>query len=227
MREPVTARLMADLSIEAGIDRLLTWHPHRGQIRGFYGAVPADLLTPLALFAEEFGRFRNRDDVIAVAPDAGASKLVTQFGRALNLKCAIASKYRPRAEEAVVSEIIGDFEGKRVAIVLDDMISSGGTVYALIRKLVRETGVEEVYLGASHNLCMAAAGERLQALHEDYHLREAVVTNTIPQTEDFRALSFFSVRCLADVLCRVINRIHYNRSLSELFHPPGGEDTSG
>jgi ribose-phosphate pyrophosphokinase len=212
-REPTTAKLMAALGIEAGIDRLVTWHPHCRQIHGFYGSTPVDMLESLALFADAFRRFQGREDVIAVAPDAGASKFVTYFGRALNLRSGIASKYRPHPEEAVVSEIIGDFVGKSIAIVLDDMISSGGTVYALIKKLVEEKGIEEVYLGASHNLCMGRARERLLELHADYHLKEVVVTNSIPQTDVFQALPFVSVRCLSDIFTRVINRIHFNRSV--------------
>ena len=122
------AKLMADLSIEAGIDRLVTWHPHSDQLRGFYGSTPVEMLDPLPLFLNEFRHLRGRDEVIVVAPDAGASKLITYLGRGLNLNCAIASKYRPRAEEAVITEVIGDFSGKRVALVIDDMISSGGTI---------------------------------------------------------------------------------------------------
>lgn len=217
-REPTTAKLMADLSIEAGIDRLITWEPHSSQIRGFYGRMPVEMLDSVTLFIEEFRRFQEREDVIVVAPDAGASKFVTHFGRALNLKCAIASKHRPRPEEAVITEVIGDFAGKRVAIVLDDMISSGGTVYELIQKLVKEKGITEVYLGASHNLCMQPAYERLLALHADYCLKEVVVTNSIPQTEPFLNLPFVSIRCLSDTLSRTINRVHYNRSVSELFY---------
>ena len=98
------------------------------------------------------------------------------------------------------------------------MISSGGTVYSLIKKLVEEERIEKVYLGASHNLCMETARRRLLALHTDYHLEKLVVTNSIPQTEAFQALPFVSVRCLSDSLSRTINRIHYNRSVSELFY---------
>ena len=216
-REPTTAKLMADLAREAGIDRLVVWEPHCSQIRGFYGCMPVDLLDSLTLFIEEFRRFAGREDVIVVAPDAGASKLATYFGRALDLRCAIASKFRPRPEEAIVTEIIGDLAGKRAAIVVDDMISGGGTVYALVKKLVEERGIQEVYLGASHNLCMDSARERLLELHAGYHLREVVVTNSIPQTAAFHALPFVSVRCLSDILSRIINRIHFNRSVSELF----------
>jgi ribose-phosphate pyrophosphokinase len=218
MREPTTARLMADLSLAAGIDRVVTWEPHSSQIRGFYGRMPVEMLDSLTLFVAEFRRFQGREDAIAVAPDAGASKFVTHFGRTLDLKCAIASKFRPRPEEALITEVIGDFTGKRVAIVLDDMISSGGTIYELIKKLVKEKGIREVYMGASHNLCMQPAYERLVELHVNYGLKELVVTNSIPQTNPFRELSFVSVRCLSEMLSRTINRIHYNRSVSELFY---------
>ncbi|HUV05162.1 MAG TPA: ribose-phosphate diphosphokinase [Armatimonadota bacterium] len=219
-REPATARLMADLSIAAGIDRLIVWDPHCGQIRGFYGMMSVSMLESLSLFIEEFGSFRDREDVIAVAPDVGASKFVTHFGRALRIKCAIASKYRPRPEEVVIAEIIGDFEGKKTAVVLDDMISNGGTIHALIKKLVAEKGIEDVYVGASHNLCIGKARERLSELYTNYRLKRVVVTNSIPQTREFQDLPFVSIRCLSDTLSRTINRIHYNRSVSEVFYRP-------
>ena len=216
-REPTTAKLMADLTMAAGVDRLVTWHPHSRQARGFYGDIPVDILEGLAFFKEEYRRFQRREDVIAVAPDAGASKLVIYLSRALGLKSAIASKYRPEPEQAAISEVIGDFANKRVAIVLDDMISSGGTIYAIVKKLVEEKDIEEVYLGVSHSLCTELAQGRLEELHADYHLKEVVVTDSIPQTGAFQALPFVQVRCLADILARVINRIHYNQSVSELF----------
>jgi ribose-phosphate pyrophosphokinase len=221
-REPTTARLMADLSV-AGIDRLIAWDPHCDQIRGFYGSTPVHMLESLTLFIEEFQHFKGREDVIVVAPDAGASKFVTHFGRALNLKCAIASKYRLRPEESIIEEIIGDFAGKKVAIVLDDMISGGGTVVALVKKLVEEKGIEEVYLGVSHNLCVGDACRRLSSLYEGYGLKRVVVTNSIPQTGEVTSLPFITVKCLSDALSRTINRIHYNRSVSEVFYRPRGE----
>lgn len=216
-REPTTAKLMADVGIEAGIDRLITWHPHTRQIHGFYARIPLDAIESLMLFTEEFERFAGRGDVIAVAPDVGASKFVTYFGRALSLRSAVASKYRLRPEEAVISELIGNFEGRRIAIVLDDMVSSGATVHSVIQKLVEDKHIEEVYLGVSHNLCTERAYERLTELHEAYNLKQVVVTNSIPQTEKFTSLSFFTVRDLAEILARVINRVHYSRSVSELF----------
>jgi ribose-phosphate pyrophosphokinase len=219
-REPTTARLMADLSVASGIDRLIAWDPHAGQIRGFYGSLPTHMLESLTLFIEAFGHFKNRDDAIVVAPDVGASKFVTHFGRALNINSAIATKYRPRPEVVIVSEIIGDFTDKKVVIILDDMISSGGTVFELIKKLVNENDIEEVYLGVSHNLCVGCARENLSILNKDFNLKEVVVTNSIPQTEDFKALPYVNVKCLSDTLARTINRIHYDHSVSQVFYRP-------
>ena len=90
-REPTTAKLMADLSLTAGIDRLVTWRPHSGQIRGFYGRVPVDALEALDFFAREYQRFAGRAEVAAVAPDAGASEFVTYVARQLGLRSAIAA----------------------------------------------------------------------------------------------------------------------------------------
>ena len=216
-REPTTAELMADLSIEAGLHRLVVWDPPTGLIHGFYGSVPVDGLSPLALFTETFRQYELRDDVIAVAPDAGASKFIMHFARALGISSAIASKYRPRPEKAEVSEIMGDFGGKRIAIVLDDMINTGGTVEATVEKLIEEKGVEEVHLGVSHNLCTQQAFERLSSLHDRCYLRDVTVTDSVPQTEAFRGLPFLAVRSLADPLCLVINRIHYNRPVDGIF----------
>ncbi len=216
-REPTTAKLMADLARVAGVNRLIAWDPHSSQLHGFYGDTPVSMLSPVSTFCKEFAEFQNRDDVIAVAPDAGATKLVMHVSRLMGIRSAVASKYRPEQEEAVITDIIGDFRKKKVALVLDDMISSGGTIYDLVRKLVAEKGIEEVHLGASHNLCLPGTRDRLQELHENYSLKHVFVTNSIPQSPDFTELAFFREYCLSDILSRVVNRVHYNRSVSELF----------
>jgi ribose-phosphate pyrophosphokinase len=141
---------------------------------------------------------------------------VLHFSHALNLRTAVASKHRPRPEETVVSEVAGDLTNARVAIVLDDMISTGGTLYAVIERLVQEQDIQEVYIGVSHNLCIESARERLLRLHQDYNLRQVIVTNTIPQTPAFLDLPFLSVRSLAERFARMINQVHYNRPLAEL-----------
>jgi ribose-phosphate pyrophosphokinase len=216
-REPTTAKLVADLVKAAGVDRVIAWHPHSNQIHGFYADTPVNMLDPLTAFNEEFAEFRDKEDVIAVAPDAGATKLILHFSREMGINSAIASKQRPRPEEATITDIIGDFRGKRTAIVLDDMIASARTISELVEALVREKGIEEVQIGTSHNLCLPDTRERLEALHRDFNLTKVVVTNSIPQTSEFEELPYFHVRCLSDIFCRTINRVHYNRSVSEVF----------
>ncbi|MEJ2289292.1 MAG: ribose-phosphate diphosphokinase [Deinococcales bacterium] len=219
-REPTSARLMADLALEAGIDRLVTVHPHIAHLPGFYGRIRVDAISPLPYLVDAFQELRGRSDAIVVAPDVGASKLVADAAQALGLPAAIAVKARPRAEEAVTAELIGSFEGRRVALVLDDMIASGGTVRALLRRLAEETEVREVHLGVSHNLGLDIARERLLELQADYGLVDVVVTDSVPQTEAFLELPFLRVVELADVLARTLNRIHHDRPVSSLVREP-------
>jgi ribose-phosphate pyrophosphokinase len=217
-REPTTAKLMAELSVQSGIDRLITWHLHTDQVRGFYGGTPVHALSPLTLFADIFWDHRGRGDAIVVAPDVGASKLASQLCRVLGMRCAVAAKHRPHAGEAVIDEIIGDFADRTTAIVLDDMVSSGGTLEAVIDCLVDEKGIDRVEVAISHSLCQPAALHRFEKLHDSGRLHRLVVTNSIPQTERLVALPFVEVRDLSEVFNRVINRIHYDRSVSALFN---------
>lgn len=220
MREPEMAKLWADFTVKAGADRVITWHPHSDSIRGFYSDICTNFIEPVTLVVEEYKRFIGRDDVIVVAPDAGAYKDVATIGRLMKLSCAVGSKERPEPEVAKIVEIIGDFRGKKTALVIDDIISTAGTLYDLIVKLVTEKGIKEIHIFASHNLCKPKAKERLLELASQYCLKELVVTNSVPQTEDFLALPFIKVRDLAETFARVINRIHYNHSVSEIFIQP-------
>lgn len=218
-REPTTARLMADMAIIAGMNQLVTWEPHCHP-QALYGSTKVDMLNSLPIFVEHFESFANRPDVIVVAPDRGATELNEDFANpnALNLAYALAAKHRPRPGVAEIGQIIGNFRRKKIAIILDDMIASGGTMLALIKKLVNEKGIEQVYLGVSHNLCLPQAYDRFIELYENYGLQEIFVTNSIPQTEQFLALPFLKVKCLSQILCHTINCIHYNRSVSGLTY---------
>ena len=216
-REPTSARLLADLTLAAGVDGLISWAPHSTQIRGFYGMMPVHLLDPLNMFLRELETFRGRRDVLAVAPDAGAAKMVSHFGRELGIDVAVASKRRPRPEAVEITNVIGDLTGKRVAVVLDDMISTGGTVYSVVRELAEKSGITEIHLAAGHNLCQPKALERIRELHERFGLASFVTTDSVPQSESFRSLPYFRIQGLADMLSRTINRVHYGRSVSALF----------
>jgi ribose-phosphate pyrophosphokinase len=210
-REPTTARLMADLAITAGIDRLVTWHPHYPQIHGFYSGIPVDVLEANDYFLDLFAPYRGQEDVVMIAPDVGASKFVTHLGRALDLQVAIAAKYHTGREQTEVSQIIGDLADKRTALVVDDMISSGGTVDEVIRKLVDDYRIDQIVLGISHNLCTRTAYNRLRELHARYHLDQVHVTNSIPHTSDFLRLPFLQVHDLTPALVQAIKHIHHGR----------------
>lgn len=214
MREPTTVKLVADMMMEAGIDRIITAHPH-SRVHTLFGKIPVHSLETVDLFAGEFLTLKGREDVIAVAPDGGALKFVSRFSRALNIKTAVAVKERS-PDGSVSSELLGEMKGKGTAIVLDDMISSGETVYVLIRKLA-EMSIPQIFLGATHNLCMESARNRLVELHSRYHLTEVLVTDSIAQTGSTVSLPFLRVRSLADILSRVINNIHYNLPIDAAY----------
>jgi len=211
-REPTTARLMADLAITAGIDRLVTWHPHYQQIHGFYSGIPVDVLEPFEYFTSIFEPYRARNDIVLVAPDVGASKFVTHLGRTLDLQVAIASKYHPKREETEITQIIGDLADKKIALIVDDMMSSGGTVYGVIEKLVEEYDIEHISLAVSHNLCTQSAYDHLCTLHDDYNVQHVHVTNSIPQTDTFKKLPFLQIHDLTDTLVQAITDVHFNRA---------------
>jgi len=220
-REPTTARLFADLSIKAGVDRLIAWEPHSDQIRGFYGNTPVTMLESLSLYLKVFNRFKNRDDVIVIAPDVGASKYVTHFSKALGLRSAIAAKFRENPEEVTINELIGDFSGIKTAIILDDLISSGETIYQLIKKLARDMRFEEIHLGISHGLFVKDSLSLLKDLSENYNLKSLIITNSINQPHSIKKLPFIRIECLSEYLSAAIERIHNDLSVSEIFYTPG------
>ena len=213
-REPITVALMAQLSIEAGLDRLVVWAPHDNRVHGFYGKMPVDTLRANTLFLAHFHDHQGRSEVIGVAPDAGAAGFMIPFCRQMNLHCAITAKYRPEPEKAAITDIMGDFSGARKAIVLDDMINTGGTVEAVVKKLFTEKGIEKIWLGVSHFLGSTQAMERLMALHQDYGLEEVVVTDSVPPDHDFKALDFVKIKSLDKALANAIHCIHHNLPLS-------------
>ena len=209
-REPTTSRLVADLMIESGIDRIINVHPHV-PIHALFGGIPVHSIETTGLFTEEFGAVKNRENVVAVAPDEGGLKFVSRFSRTLGIGTAVALKKRSPGR-TVTSELVGETKGKTVAVILDDMISSGETIYVMVQKLA-ELAIPQIMVGATHNLCMKIALDRLMELHSKYNLKEVVVTDSIAQSDSFVSAPFLKVRTLADVLSKVINRVHYEHSI--------------
>jgi ribose-phosphate pyrophosphokinase len=219
MREPITTKLMADFSLTAGLNQLLTWAPHSHQ-QGFYSSIKVDALDALSLFSHEFTRFKGCKDVIIVAPDTGAIKFSTKIADNLGVSYALAEKHRPIPGQAKIAHIVGDFSDKKTVIIIDDMIASAGTMVALIEKITTDyPQIESVYIGASHNLCLEPAYNGLTKLYNQSKLKEVVVTNSIPQTDKFLSLPFLKVLCLSQILAHAINRIHYDQSVSACFRP--------
>lgn len=216
-REPVTAELMADLSVKSGIDRLIVWAPHDKRVHGYYGKVPVDDIDPLPFYEDIFQKFKDQKDVMGVAPDAGAANMMISFSRNLGIRCAITSKHRPRPEKANVTDIIGNFDGIKRVLILDDMINTGGTIKAAVEKVVENIEVNEIWLGVSHFLGSTLAIERMIDLNKNYGLQSVYVTDSVPTTQTFNNLNFTRVFSIDKPLMKAIINSHFNRPIKKIF----------
>lgn len=215
-REPITAELMADMSIEAGLNRLVTWAPHDNRIHGFYGKAPVDHLSAIPMFMKVFSELKSREDVIGIAPDAGAAAFVIPFCRKMDIRCAITAKYRPEPEKASITDVMGDFEGIKTAIILDDMISTGGTIEAVVTKLGQDIGIKNIYVAISHFMGSQQAVDRLKHLHRTFGLKRLTVTDSVPLTDTFKDLPFVETKSLAQPFANAVKCIHLNQPLSQM-----------
>lgn len=207
-RTPITAKLVADLLEVAGATRMLCIDLHAGQIQGFFN-VPVDNLfaTPILL---DYIKQQYRNDSVVVSPDAGGVERARAFAKRLETGLAIIDKRRPGPNVSEVMHIIGEVEGK-VAILLDDMIDTAGTITQAAEALKRE-GAREVYACCSHAVLSGPAIERLN----DSCLNEVVVTNTI-NPENYSGCKKIKVLSVAPILGESIKRIHHGESVSSLF----------
>jgi ribose-phosphate pyrophosphokinase len=213
-REPITARLVADMLTVAGADRVVTVDLHTGQIQGFFD-YPVDHLTAVPVIAE-YLKHNVEGDAVIVAPDAGGGKLARRFADRLGADIAFIDKRRPKGTHnvAVATEVVGDIDG-RTCIIVDDMIDTAGTVVSAANLLI-DRGAVEVYIAATHGLLSGPAVDRLK----NGPVREVVVTNTVPIADEKR---FDSLRVLsiAPLLAEAIDAVFEDGSVSELF---GGDN---
>ncbi len=200
-------RLVADLLVAAGVDKVLTMTLHAPQVHGFF-SVPVDHLTALGVLAEHF-RGRDLADTVVVSPDLGNAKTATQFARLLGLPVAAGSKQRLADDRVVIDAIVGDVEGRRV-IVLDDEIATGGSVLQLL-DLLEAQGSRSAALACTHGLFTGDAVERLST-HP--RVTEVVTTDTVPPPIGWPGLK---VRTVAGLFAEAITRIHAGESVSSLF----------
>lgn len=211
-REPITAKLVANLLTTAGVNRVMSIDLHQGQIQGFFD-VPVDHLTALPILADYF-KAKNfpKEKVCVVSPDVGRAKAAKKLSDMLEADLAIMHKGRPGHNKAEITALIGDVEGK-ICIINDDMIDTGGTIAAAAATL-KANGAEEVYICATHPVFSGPAYERL----ENAPVKEVVVCDTIPVPLE-RQTGKIKVVSVASLFARAIANVYGNNSVSELFDP--------
>ncbi|MEA2482677.1 MAG: ribose-phosphate pyrophosphokinae [Thermoleophilaceae bacterium] len=210
-REPITARLVARMLETAGISRLLTMDLHAGQLQGFFSAqTPVDHMTALPMLSQYVhDQLGDANELVIVAPDAGRVKLTRNFARKVGAPYALMEKERPAHGVAEIGRVIGDVKGK-VAVIVDDMIDTGGTLAAAARTVMDE-GAKEVYALATHGVFSGNAFENLS----NSPLSGIVVTDTIPIPDG--APEMIRVISTADLLTESIRKIFTDDSVSEIF----------
>jgi len=206
-REPITAKLVANLLTVAGVDRVVTMDLHAGQIQGFFD-IPVDHLTAAPLLADYF-RQKQLEDVVVVSPDVGGVARARDLAARLGAPLAIVDKRRPEPNVAEVMNVIGRVAGK-VAIIMDDIVDTGGTLVESAGALV-DRGAKAVYACCTHAILSGEAPRRIQ----ESVLEELVVTNTMDQRG--RMGPKLKVISVAPLLGEAIRRIHCDLSVSELF----------
>ena len=210
-REPITARLVANMIQAAGAERVMTMDLHSGQLEGYF-SFPVDHLTAMHTFVDYFveAGFRDADDAVVVAPDTGEVKVAKQLAGHLRLPWVIVNKMRDRPDQSEVTHVIGEVEGKR-AIMIDDVIATGGTLINAAERLAAE-GATEVYAAATHGEFSGQAYRRI----EDSLIREVVVTDTLPLKEG-EPRSKIRTLTIAPILASTIKNVFTDASVSEVF----------
>jgi len=209
-REPITAKLVANMLTVAGVSRVITIDLHQGQIQGFFD-IPVNHLTALPILANYFVG-KGLSDICVVSPDVGRAKAAKKLSELMNADLAIMSKSRPAHNKAEISTVIGKVKGK-VCIINDDIIDTAGSIAGGVTAL-KEAGAAEIYICATHGLLSGPACERIAAAD----VEEVVVCNTVPVPAE-RQNGKLKVITAAPLLASAINNVFMERSVSELFDP--------
>lgn len=207
-REPITARLVADLLTVAGTSRVLTMDLHSGQIQGFFN-FPLDHLTAIPLLANYF-KEKKIKNLVVVSPDVGRVKTAKKFADRLQGELAILHKGRPEKNVAQIMQVVGTVKDKN-AIMIDDMIDTGGTLMEGLAAL-KAAGAKDVYACATHPIFSGSAVERFKS--SDFE--ETVVTNTIPIPPE-KQIDKFVVLSIASLFGQTISNVYEEQSVSEIF----------
>lgn len=207
-RDPITAKLVANLLTTAGADRVITMDLHSNQIQGFFD-IPLDHLSGGGLITEYY-KEKNMENMVVVSPDVGSVKRSRNLARNLSCPFAIIDKDRPRANETKVMNVIGDVKGKN-CIMIDDMIDTAGTITSGANALL-DLGANSVYAACSHGVFSGPAIQRIN----DSAIKELVTLNTLVIPEEKR-IEKIKILSTGTLFGRVIDYVHFGRSLSKLF----------
>ena len=210
-RDPISAKLVADLIVTAGANRILTMDLHAPQIQGFFN-IPVDHLLGVPLLAPYFREKAKQtgEEFVIVSPDAGSAKRARNFGTRLDVPIAIIDKRRAKANVSEVMHIMGNVEGKSCVLV-DDMIDTAGTI-CNAAKAIKDAGATHVYACATHGVLSGPAMERIEASP----IEELVLLDTVPIPED-KMLAKIKMLPVAPTFAEAIERIYEDKPVSPLF----------
>ncbi len=208
-RVPITAKLVANLIVAAGTNRVLTMDLHAAQIQGFYD-IPVDHLYAINTLCDYLASKKIKNMVV-VSPDVGGIKMCRAYAKRLNAELAIVDKRRMSPEKTEVMHILGNVKGK-TAILVDDMIATGGSMIEAAEALTKK-GVVSVLATVSHGIL---SGNALSRIHECKALKEVVITDSIP-LKDAHKYPKIKVLSIASLLAEAVKRIHNEESISCLF----------
>ena len=212
-RDPISAKLVANLITTAGADRVLTMDLHAAQIQGFFD-IPVDNLLGSHLFVKHFVNMfgKGNENVMVVSPDVGSTARVRAFSMKLGLNMAIVDKRREKANQSEVMNIIGNVEGK-TCILLDDIVDTAGSLCGAAKAISEIGGAKKVYACATHGVLSGPAIERI----ENSCIEELLLLDTIPYPSDKPACSKIKYISTAPVFAEAIRRIYEEVSISNLF----------
>ena len=210
-RAPISAKMVADFISTAGAERVVTIDLHAGQIQGFFDC-PVDNLFATLVMMDPLRKYCENDDIVIVSPDAGGVERARSYAKRLNAPLAIVDKRRDKPNQAQAMHVIGDVEGK-VAIVVDDMIDTAGTLCAGAEVLLKY-GASRIIACATHPVLSGPAIERI---NNTAALDRVIVTDTIPLGDKLAACPKLEVVSVAALLGKTIHNIHTGSSVSVLF----------
>ena len=212
-RDPISAKLVANMITAAGADRVLTMDLHAAQIQGFFD-IPVDNLLGSPVFVDHFlKKFENNhENAMVVSPDVGSVARARAFAQKLDMPMAIVDKRRQKANSSEVMNIIGDVKGRDV-ILLDDMVDTGGSLCHAAKALMEIGGAKSVTACASHGVLSGPAVQRIS----DSCMDEVIFLDTIPASEEARACPKIKYLSVAHMFAEAIDRIYEEVSVSKLF----------